>query len=167
MGTIGSKSWAGGAVPLDGESEIVQQTAATDILTITGAASQSGDFLVCRSSAGTEEFSISSAGALVLGGGLTLGGDIVLSNALTITCLTTAVTANTTTTSLTAGSLCKTSHATGRASLFVSDGLVAKLGPSKIIADLRRTLKCLRLASRAMWPVQQQRLSAMSGLAYA
>lgn len=48
--------------------------------------------------------------------------DIRFSNGLVLYCPTTEVTANTTATSLTAGSLCKTSHATGRASLFVSDG---------------------------------------------
>lgn len=36
--------------------------------------------------------------------------------------LTTAITANSTTTTAAAGSLVKTSHATGKASIFVSDG---------------------------------------------
>jgi hypothetical protein len=50
----GSETYMGLAVPLFGESEIVAQTAATDILTLTGAASHSGDFLVCQNSSGTE-----------------------------------------------------------------------------------------------------------------
>jgi len=58
----GNKSYEGLAVPLFGESEIEQQVAATDILTLTGAASQTGDFLVCQNSTGAEKFVISSAG---------------------------------------------------------------------------------------------------------
>jgi hypothetical protein len=46
--TTGSKTYNGLGVPLYGESEIIGQTAATDILTITGASSQSGDYLVIR-----------------------------------------------------------------------------------------------------------------------
>lgn len=60
--TVGNHTWASGAVPLRGESEIEQLTAATDILTITGAASQSGDFLVCRNSSGTEKFVVDKDG---------------------------------------------------------------------------------------------------------
>jgi len=60
--TVGNHTWSAGAVPLRGESEIEQLTAATDILTITGAASQSGDFLVCRNSSGTEKFVVDKDG---------------------------------------------------------------------------------------------------------
>jgi hypothetical protein len=81
-----------GCVPLEGESTIKQLTAATDILTITGAASQSGDFLVFESSDGTERFSITSAGILVIssisdvgianvGGALTVTGVTSLNSA--------------------------------------------------------------------------------------
>ncbi len=58
----GTKSYEGLAVPLFGESEITQQTAATDILTITGAASQAGDFLVLQNSTGGENLVVSSSG---------------------------------------------------------------------------------------------------------
>lgn len=51
-------------VPILGESEITQQTAATDILTLTGAASMTGDFLVMQNSTGTELFVVSSSGAI-------------------------------------------------------------------------------------------------------
>lgn len=51
-----------------------------------------------------------------------VGADIKFSNGLEFVCLATAVTANSTTTTKAAGCLCKTSHATGLASLFVSDG---------------------------------------------
>jgi len=54
-----------GCVPLSGECEIKQVTLATDILTITGIASQTGDFLVCQTSAGVEKAYITSAGAVV------------------------------------------------------------------------------------------------------
>ena len=50
----GNETWEGGAVPLFGESEIQAQTAANDILTLTGAASHTGDFLVMQNSTGTE-----------------------------------------------------------------------------------------------------------------
>lgn len=50
----GSETYMGLAVPLFGESEIEAQTAANDILTLTGATSHTGDFLVCQNSAGSE-----------------------------------------------------------------------------------------------------------------
>jgi len=60
----GNKTYDGLAVPLFGESEIKQQTAATDILTLTGATSQAGDFLVCQTATGTENLVISSSGLI-------------------------------------------------------------------------------------------------------
>lgn len=50
------------------------------------------------------------------------GGKRVENGGLVVYTFTTAITANVTTTTAPAGSLGKTSHATGRASLFVSDG---------------------------------------------
>jgi hypothetical protein len=50
----GTTTYDGLAVPLSGESEIVATTAANDILTLTGATSHTGDFLVCQNSTGTE-----------------------------------------------------------------------------------------------------------------
>ena len=76
--TVGTCTFNSQAVPLNGESEIVQQTLGTDILTITGATSQTGDFLVCRNSAGTEVFSINSSGDL------DVNGDLVLVNSGTV-----------------------------------------------------------------------------------
>ncbi len=52
----GNETWEGGAVPLFGESEIQAQTAASDVLTLTGAASHTGDFLVMQNSTGAEMF---------------------------------------------------------------------------------------------------------------
>lgn len=69
--TVGNKTYMGNAMPIYGEAEIVQETLATDILTITGATSQSGDFLVCRNSSGTEKFSIASTGATTFAAGIT------------------------------------------------------------------------------------------------
>ena len=57
-------TYDGLAVPLNGESQITQITAATDILTITGASSQSGDFIVCENSTGAELFYVDSTGAI-------------------------------------------------------------------------------------------------------
>lgn len=50
----GNKTFEGLAVPLYGESEIQGQTAANDILTLTGASGHTGDFLVCQNSTGSE-----------------------------------------------------------------------------------------------------------------
>ena len=61
----GTDSWAGQAVPLTGNSEIISNDATTDVLTITGASAQTGDFIVCRSSAGVEAFVVNSTGAEV------------------------------------------------------------------------------------------------------
>ena len=58
----GNSSFMGLAVGLSGEHEITQTTVGNDILTLTGAASQEGDFLVCQTSAGTENLVISSSG---------------------------------------------------------------------------------------------------------
>lgn len=68
----GNETYEGLAVPLFGESEIEQQTAATDILTITGAGSQSGDFLVCQTNTGTENLVISSSGLVTSAVGMTM-----------------------------------------------------------------------------------------------
>ena len=59
----GNETWEGGAVPLFGESEIQAQTAANDILTLTGATSQSGDYLVIQNSTGAELFVFQGMGS--------------------------------------------------------------------------------------------------------
>ena len=58
----GSETYMGLAVPIFGESEIAAQTLANDILTLTGASSHTGDFLVCQNSSGTELFIINIDG---------------------------------------------------------------------------------------------------------
>jgi hypothetical protein len=58
----GNSTFLNGAVPIVGESEIVQKNLALDILTITGAAGQTGDFLVLQNSAGTERLVIDKDG---------------------------------------------------------------------------------------------------------
>ena len=60
----GIRTWDGAAVPLLGESEIKQQDAAADILTVTGATSMTGDFVVLQTVSGSEVFVIGSAGQL-------------------------------------------------------------------------------------------------------
>lgn len=50
----GNSSYKGLAVPLAGESEIRQITAANDILTLTAITAATGDFLVCQTAGGGE-----------------------------------------------------------------------------------------------------------------
>jgi hypothetical protein len=50
----GSSSYKGLAVPLAGESQIKQLTAANDILTLTAITAATGDFLVCETAGGGE-----------------------------------------------------------------------------------------------------------------
>jgi hypothetical protein len=64
----GNDTYKGLAVPLYGQSEIIQQTLGEDIITLTGASSQTGDFLVCQSSAGAEKFVADKDGNVELGG---------------------------------------------------------------------------------------------------
>lgn len=83
----GTKTYEGLAVPLFGESEIQQQTAATDLLTLTGASSMSGDFVVMQNSTGAEllvvgyrgtvDFAIGSTTSTNYGIGFTLGASAV------------------------------------------------------------------------------------------
>ena len=73
----GSGTYKGLAVPLLGESEIKQVTAATDIITITAASGASGDFLVCQTVGGGEVFVIGAAGELTAGS-LSYAGDLAV-----------------------------------------------------------------------------------------
>jgi ABC-type arginine transport system permease subunit len=74
--TVGTSTYMGLAMPLLGEAEMVQSALATDILTITGATSQSGDFLVCRVVGGTEKFSVDVSGNVIAAGTLAATGAI-------------------------------------------------------------------------------------------
>ena len=60
--TEGSETYKGLAVPLFGESEIVQQSLTNDILTLTGKESSVGNFLTCQLSDGTEVVEIQDDG---------------------------------------------------------------------------------------------------------
>ena len=81
----GTSTFMGLAPALLGESEIKQQTLANDILTLTGAASQTGDFIVCQNSTGTEYFVVSSSGQVTLGtAGLTIAGVAAFTGAVTM-----------------------------------------------------------------------------------
>lgn len=73
--TVGNRSYEGMSVPLKGESQIVQETLGNDILVIEGAASQSGDFLVCRDSSETEKVYVTKDGNAVMRN-LTVAGSI-------------------------------------------------------------------------------------------
>lgn len=60
----GNSSYKGLAVPLAGESEIKQITAATDIVTLTAITAATGDFLVCQTAGGGEVAVIDANGYL-------------------------------------------------------------------------------------------------------
>jgi hypothetical protein len=109
----GTRTYEGRALPLKGEGVIQQETAATDILTIEGAASQTGDFLVCRTSALAEEFSVDKDGDVVIGDNLTITGTLTAAGDYE------AVTANAYATN---GAIAVTSYV---ASLTKSDGNLA------------------------------------------
>jgi hypothetical protein len=74
--TVGTRTYEGLAVPLKGESKIKQAQSANDVLTIEGAASQTGDFIVLRTSAGTEKFSVEVDGDVVVAGTGTINGGV-------------------------------------------------------------------------------------------
>ena len=63
----GTDSFMGKAMPIVGNATLTGETAADDILTITGASSQSGDYLVIENSSGTELFYIDSNGGFNTG----------------------------------------------------------------------------------------------------
>jgi len=76
----GTNTFLGKAVPLNGESNIIAETAANDIFTITGAASHTGDFLVCETSAGSEVFVVDVSGNVTAAGTLAASGSVSLSS---------------------------------------------------------------------------------------
>ena len=77
----GSNAFDGLAVPLNGNFEITGQSATLDIMTLTHAASGTGDYIVCQSQNGTELFVVEDGGKVTVGGeGLT-----VTSGGLTVT----------------------------------------------------------------------------------
>ncbi len=58
----GTNSYKGLALPLNGEYEQTQLAAASDMVTLTGKSGQTGDFLVCQNSSGTEKFVVDASG---------------------------------------------------------------------------------------------------------
>lgn len=82
--TVGDRTYKGLAVPLFGESELKQDTAATDFVTLTGDSSITGDFLVCRAGE-TEKFWINSAGKAYSEGGVTIAASKYLKFSAPIT----------------------------------------------------------------------------------
>ena len=62
----GTETYKGLAVPLVGESEIKQVTAATDILTLTAVTGGTGDFMVFQSAGGGELAYIDANGYVTL-----------------------------------------------------------------------------------------------------
>ena len=73
----GAKTFEGLAAPLFGEFNIEQDSASYDIVTLTGAASTTADFLVCQhSTATTEKVVIGYDGGITTLGGLTITGAV-------------------------------------------------------------------------------------------
>ena len=68
----GSDTYKGLAVPLWGESEIVQQVAGNDILTLTAITGGTGDFLVAQTAGGGEVFVLGAAGEATFASSVTL-----------------------------------------------------------------------------------------------
>ena len=62
----GTGTYKGLAVPLLGESEIKQVTAATDIVTLTAASGATGDFLVAQTVGGGEVFVVDADGDVTM-----------------------------------------------------------------------------------------------------
>ena len=62
----GSNTYKGLAVPLYGQFEIKQSTAATDIATLTAITGATGDFLVAQTAGGGEVFVVDDAGDVSL-----------------------------------------------------------------------------------------------------
>ncbi len=71
----GTSTYMGLAVPLFGEFVVTQQTGATDIMTIEGGDTQTGDFIVARTSTATERFVVEDGGNVVItqGGAADIG----------------------------------------------------------------------------------------------
>jgi hypothetical protein len=63
--TTGKDSYNGLGVPLFGDFEMRGRTAATDIMTISGKAGQSGDFIVAQVDGDTEVFVVEDSGKIV------------------------------------------------------------------------------------------------------
>lgn len=83
--TVGSDHWKGLAVPLFGDFEIRQNVLGNDILTITGATSQTGDFLVARIADETEMFVVSADGNITVPGTFEATGAQTFTGAVTFT----------------------------------------------------------------------------------
>ena len=62
----GKSTYEGLAAPLYGEYEQTQTTVGNDMVTLTGKASMTGDFIVCQTSAGVETFVVGSLGEMSL-----------------------------------------------------------------------------------------------------
>jgi len=88
--TVGTSTYKGLAVPLFGESELKQDTAATDFVTLTGDSSISGDFLVCRAGS-TEVFVIGKGGEFEAGAIIAASQYLKFSTPLTTTVPTTGL----------------------------------------------------------------------------
>jgi hypothetical protein len=64
--TAGTSTYMGLAVPLYGECDIKAQSTTLDVLSISGASSGTGDYIVAKSYAGTEAFVVQDGGNIVM-----------------------------------------------------------------------------------------------------
>lgn len=90
----GNSTYMGLAVPIYGEAEILQKTAANDILTLTKVTASSGDYLVMQTAGGGEQFVFNDSGGLEIlgaaagsagGGGITLAGNTFIKFSVPLT----------------------------------------------------------------------------------
>lgn len=84
----GINTYKGLAVPLSGNFEITAKSAALeDVMTLTHAASGTGDYIVCQTANGSEVWVVEDGGKVTVGGGgatITSGGLTVTAGAATI-----------------------------------------------------------------------------------
>jgi len=95
----GTSTYMGLAVPLFGEFVITQATGATDIMTIEGGDTQTGDFIVARTSTGTERFVVEDGGNIAVVQGAAGDVGLKITQASTPTANALAIYANDGTTS--------------------------------------------------------------------
>lgn len=83
----GTSAYKGLAVPLAGESRIYQETAGTDVFTLTGVTAQTGDFIVCEDSAGNENFIVEEEGQVTCASAFTVtaGGATITAGGVGVT----------------------------------------------------------------------------------
>jgi hypothetical protein len=92
----GNDTYKGLAQPLTGNFEQYGISTTEDMMTLTQVSGASGDFIVCQTSAGTEVFVVTVAGAMTVAGELTLSAGATIPAAQYLNWAATVSTAPTT-----------------------------------------------------------------------